>query len=168
MRCASPVERDAVRLPMLWAFLVLGSTLAGCGGDPIASGGSSEPNKPGHVLQAFEVVDVYPAYGPGSPVAVVGARLQPTGELQVLLDGFPCGVPTQVNVDESPEAVEVGASAARYEDGDCPANTIPWFVTLELGEPLGVRPLRSAQDGTRIAVLDCAANPDHPWCKGQN
>ncbi|WP_156393747.1 hypothetical protein [Nocardioides sp. Root140] len=120
---------------------------------------------PDHVLQAFEVVQLYPEFGPGAAVRVSGARRLGQGQIQILVEGYPCGVPTRVDLAETNDEVSLTVFAARHEAGDCPANTIPWFVQVELKSALGTRAIKDTTTATRVQLVDCNATPTHPWCK---
>jgi hypothetical protein len=125
-------------------------------------GPESSRGKPDHVIRPFETVPLWPGYGPGVATEISGARLTASRELQVLVEGSYCGVPTKMDVVESKEAVHVTAYAAQFDDGPCPADIVPWFVPVSLDGPLAGRVLVS--DATKIPVVDCATTPSERLC----
>jgi len=131
--------------------------LSGCG-----LGGSNRDG-PDHRVRPYEVMDLWPDYGPGVRTAVQGARVLSRGTVQVVVDGGTCSVPTQLDIEETEDTVTVGAFVAGYADG-CFANIVPWLVGVDLQQPLGSRQLRAAPDGEAIPVIDCASKPRNWLC----
>lgn len=144
----------------IWLLLAapLAFLAAACANDP-AGGGSTRTRD----IEPFDVVSLDPSYGPGTRVDVVGARLATDGTLAVLVDGFSCGVPSRLEIEEGPDAITVDAFAAQYDDGPCPANVVPWYVVAPIAQPLGDRRLQNP-DGEAIAVIDCKADPTNVRC----
>lgn len=135
--------------------------LAACASQDATGGAESKPD---HVIQPFEVVPLSPEFGPGEPVAVTAARLTSEDELQVLVEGFSCGVPTKLELKESSDAVSVTAYAARYTEGPCPADIVPWYLNADLKGPLDGRTLLSATTGQSIHVIRCKTDAGNQTC----
>lgn len=115
-------------------------------------------------IQPFEVVPLSPGAGEGSSVSVTGARVTVDGGLQILVDGFSCGVPTNLDLEETRDAVSVSAYATKYTEGPCPADIVPWYVPAELKSPLDGREVVAAQTGKPVQVDDCRANAESDSC----
>lgn len=134
----------------LCALVLSLSLAAACGASDDAD--KTPESVPDHVIEPYELVPLSPRLGPGSPIDVTGARIIAGGALQLLVSGYSCGVPTRLQFNESPEQVTVTAYAARYGDGPCPANIVPWYVGADTEAPLGQRQLFDGRTGKSIRV----------------
>lgn len=117
-----------------------------------------------HVFEPYDVVSWWPNRGPGAEVDAIGARIAADGTLQVLVDGFACGVPTGLDLRGSEESVTIAVSAAPYDDGPCPAIRVPWFIELPTTALEG-RALVDGTDGERVVVRDCRRDPTQYLCR---
>lgn len=144
-----------IRTAILTSAMVL---VAGCGGGDGSRGGAARR------IQPYDVVSLDTMIGEGAEVSIRGARVTADGQLQVLLEGFACGAPTKLVAEETADQVRVTGYGARYDDDAiCTANIVPWFVPVELGQPLAQRELIGT-DGQQIAVSDCGARPSSRLC----
>jgi hypothetical protein len=137
--------------------------LSSCGSqaDEGATDGTSSK---GTVVKPYDVVPLSPDHGPGSAIAVTAARITSEGGLQVLVDGFSCGVPTAMQVEEKEKSVTVGVDATRVSDDPCPADVVPWYIAVDLNTPLNGRTVIAADSGQSVRVVDCARQPDADNC----
>jgi hypothetical protein len=122
-----------VRLIIPGVLLML--AVAGCGDGSAASDGD-ENNV---VIKPYDTVTIDTSLGEGSILEIRGARSTVDHELEVLVDGFSCGRPSRVEVEETADGVEVLVRGALIGDGDCPSDIVPWFVPVELTDPLSNR-----------------------------
>jgi hypothetical protein len=144
---------------LAWSTVVV-LVAAGCGTD--VSGSSGSPNS--HRISPFDVVPLASDLGDGVATEVAGARVMPDGSVQLLVEGGSCLRPTRVPVEEGTDSVTVSAFAADVSaEGDCTMEIVPWFVRVELRQPLGSRTVVSGS-GNELQVVDCRENGEHPWC----
>ena len=132
---------------------------AGCGNGVLATdeGGDNV------VIKPYDTVAVDGSLGEGSNLEIRGARSTADQELEVLVDGFSCGRPSAVEVDETADTVKVVVRGALIGDGDCPSDIVPWFVPVELADPLFNRDV-TTNAAQRFSVIDCQSNPQNRLC----
>ena len=145
-----------LRLVIPGAVIALAATSCGNG---VLSAGQDGANT---VIKPYDTVPVDESLGDGSTLEIRGVRSTTEHELEVLVDGFSCGRPSRVEVNETVDAVEVVVRGASIGDGDCPSDIVPWFVPVELADPLADREVTSGQG--RFQVIDCRANPENRLC----
>jgi hypothetical protein len=145
--------------------LLMTTIIAAC-----AQGRERSPSpapSPDQPLRDNQVVSLYSAKNfPEEEVHVGGARIV-DGVLQLLLEGYPCAVPTRIETRETGDTVAVKAFAVSYADGPCPASIVAWFVPVQLTSAIGQRELTDFA-GRRIRPYsDCGADPDAPLCHAE-
>lgn len=141
------------------AGVLIAIAVVGCGGGSRAGGG----NGAGVVPEPYDTVTPDASLGEGSNLTIRGARSTADNALEVLVDGFSCGGPSRVDVEETAVAIVVAVRGALIGEGDCPANIVPWFVPVELVDPLADRVV-ATREGDRFRVVDCQSSPQHRLC----
>lgn len=137
--------------------------LSSCGDEGRPSIDADRGNKSSSI-DSYDVVQPNESLGRGAEVKPVGARVL-NGEIQVLVEGFACGAPAELLVDESDTEVAVQIyGSALDEDAICSANVVFWFVPLALAEPLGGRSLVDS-DAELVEVSNCSIEPESNLCQ---
>jgi len=144
---------------LITAGTLVAALLTGCANGLGATGESGD----NVVVKPYDTVSPDPSLGDGSVLTIRGARTTADHSLEMLVDGFSCGRPTKVEVNETVDAVKVAVSGALLGDGDCPSDVVPWFVPVELANPLGDRVVTTRQ-GDQVRVIDCTHNSQHRLC----
>lgn len=137
---------------------VIALAVLSCGDGDLSAGRDGD----NAVIKPYDTVSVDESLGDGSTLEIRGARSTTEHELEVLVDGFSCGRPSRVEVDETVDAIDIAVRGALTGDGDCPSDIVPWFVPVELAGPLADREVTSGQG--RFHVVDCRANPEDRLC----
>lgn len=124
----------------------------------VGCGDKARPTEP---IEPSDVVPVYTDYAPGTPTEINNARITVDGQLQVLVLGGACEVPSQVTAAETDTTVQVSVWRAELDDGPCAANLVPWYVAIELESVLRDRDLLD-ESGNPVEIRDEEYDVNHP------